>query len=275
VHLTTSGQFGIIRDIAIIATARQLHIPAIYHLHFGRVHQIATRNTWEWRILVRVIRMTHIVIALDSNTEKAINQHVSNVKILRVPNGIDLKKLPSVTGITEQMVLFIGWVIPTKGLAELVNAWSQVKLGDWRCVIAGPGTETYRKELQKQFQPEQLEFLPEQSHDNAMQLMVDADVFVLPSYTEGFPNVIIEAMAMGKAIIGTSVGAVPEMLADGCGVIIPPQNVDALSQALRTVCSDAALRKQMGTRAQLKARAEYDMDHVFNRLMAIWQEVAY
>ncbi len=275
IHLTTSGQFGMMRDLAILATARLKNIPVVYHLHFGRVPQVAAGNTWEWRMLVCAMRMASAVIAIDPATEETIKQYVSHIRTLRIPNGIDLKELPSTTGQTEyRTVLFLGWVIPTKGLSELVQAWSQVKPEGWRCVVAGPGSETYCKELQQQFQPAQIEFLPEQSHDNAMKLMASAEAFVLPSYTEGFPNVIVEAMALGKAIIATSVGAVPEMLADGCGVVIPPKNVEALAQALRTMCSDAALRKQMGTLAQQKAHAEYDMNHVFNRLVATWQEVS-
>ena len=68
-------------------------------------------------------------------------------------------------------------------------------------------------------------------------LLSASDVFVLPSYTEGFPNVIIEAMAMGKPIIATSVGAIPEMLDEGCGVVVPPKDADSLQKALQKVCN--------------------------------------
>jgi glycosyltransferase involved in cell wall biosynthesis len=239
------------------------------------VPQIAAENTWEWRMLARAIRLANVVIAIDPTTKTTVTRHFPLIRSLQIPNGIDLKALPSIGNQSgSRAVLFLGWVIPTKGLAELVQAWSELKLDGWRCLIVGPGSETYRKELQQQFQPSQLEFLPEQSHDDAMRLMAAAEVFMLPSYTEGFPNVIIEAMSMGKAIIAAGVGAIPEMLADGCGVVVPPQSAEALGQALRKVCADATLRKAMGARAQLKARAEYDMDLVFDRLVAAWQEAA-
>jgi glycosyltransferase involved in cell wall biosynthesis len=67
--------------------------------------------------------------------------------------------------------------------------------------------------------------------------MQAADLFVLPTYTEGFPNVILEAMAAGKAIISTRVGAIPEMLAvdenESCGLVIAPRDAGALVAALR------------------------------------------
>ncbi len=81
-------------------------------------------------------------------------------------------------------------------------------------------------------------------------------------------------MAMGKAIISSNVGAIPEMLSGGCGVVVPPKDVDALAKALREVCSDAEMRRAMGARAQVKAHAEYSMDIVFDQLMAVWSKVA-
>jgi glycosyltransferase involved in cell wall biosynthesis len=274
-HLTTSGQLAIIRDIVVLITARVFKVPAIYHIHFGRVAQIASKNTHEWRLLALAIRLAHVVIAIDPATATVIKQHLPQVQTLRIPNGIDLNGLPELlpsSGISVAMrtVLFLGWVIPSKGIAELVQAWSITKVDGWHCVIAGPGAEKYREELREQLHPENLEFLPEQAHDAAMKLMASADVFVLPSYSEGFPNVIIEAMAMGKPVIATSVGAIPEMLSDGCGVLIPPRDVKSLTEALVRVLADVDLRIAMGVRAQKKARSEYAMDKVFEQLVSAW-----
>lgn len=272
VHLNTSGQLAIVRDIAILATARRLRIPSVYHLDFGRVPLIASRNTREWRMLTRAIRLAHVVIAIDAATAATIEKQFPHVRTLRIPNGIDLNELPpSGPPSTVRTVLFLGWVIPTKGMAELVQAWAELKMDGWRCLVVGPGSELYREELLQHFQPEHLEFLPEQSHDDAMRLMAASDVFVLPSHTEGFPNVVIEAMAMGKPTIATGVGAIPEMLSGECGVVVPPQDVAALRAALQRVLSDAHLRETMGARAQAKAREEYDMDKVFERLMDVWR----
>jgi glycosyltransferase involved in cell wall biosynthesis len=275
IHLTTSGEFATVRDIAILATAWLVGIPTVYHIRFGRIPQIALNNTLEWRILARAMRMARAVVAIDPATAATIEQRFPQVRTLRVPNGIDLTQLPPGGNPSAlRTVLFLGWVIPTKGITELVQAWSESKMEGWRCVIAGPGSEKYREELRQHFQPEHLVFFPEQSHDDAMRLMAASDVFVLPSHTEGFPNVIIEAMAMGKPIIATGVGAIPEMLSGECGVVVPPNNVESLGKALRQVCSNESLRETIGTRAQLKARTEYAMDQVMELLMSVWREVA-
>ncbi|MEI2724755.1 MAG: glycosyltransferase family 4 protein [Verrucomicrobiota bacterium] len=104
--------------------------------------------------------------------------------------------------------------------------------------------------------------------------MQAAEVFVLPTYTEGFPNVILEAMAAGKAIVSTRVGAIAEMLdADGespSGLVIQPRDAGSLANALRQLLSDAELRETLGARARGKVTRCYSTDVVFRRLLDLW-----
>ena len=273
IHLTTSGQFAIVRDLSILGTAWIVGIPTIYHIRFGRVPEIARRYAVQWWLMCRAMRMARAVIAIDPSTAQMIQHRRPALKVLRIPNGVDLGELPVADCPSPlQTVLFLGWVVRTKGVEELVQAWAGMEEVGWCCLIAGPGADGYREELQQRFQPSQLEFLPEQSHEEAMRLMAAADIFVLPSHTEGFPNVLIEAMAMGKAIIASSVGAIPEMLSGECGVSVPPQNTEALGQALRRLMADADLRTVMGDRAQKKAHSEYAMDKVFEQLVVVWRQ---
>jgi glycosyltransferase involved in cell wall biosynthesis len=275
IHLATFGELGISRDLLIMATARREGVPSVYHLHFGRLPRIATENTFEWRMLAKAIRMAHTVIAVDPATVNTINLHLPGTRVLRIPNGIDLADLPqSIPRSSIRTVLYLGWVVPSKGISELVHAWKAITLEGWRCLVVGPGSDAYRKKILKDYEPTNLEFLPEQSHKDALRLLATADVLVLPSHTEGFPNVIVEAMAMGKPIVATSVGAIPEMLADECGVVIPPNDVDALRIALLRVMSDTDLQASRGKRAQRKACIEYTIDKVFEQYLSVWRNAA-
>lgn len=78
------------------------------------------------------------------------------------------------------------------------------------------------------------------------------DVFVLPSLTEGTPNVIIEAMAHGKPIIANAVGGVPDLVTEGVGVLVPLDDVKALAAAMTRLAGDADLRHRMGVAARKK-----------------------
>jgi glycosyltransferase involved in cell wall biosynthesis len=84
--------------------------------------------------------------------------------------------------------------------------------------------------------------------------MRSLDVFVMPSFTEGTPNCIVEAMAHGKPIIASEVGGVPDMIGDDAGLLVPAGDVQALSQAMLRLAGDAELRRTMGQ----AARARYE-----------------
>ena len=104
-----------------------------------------------------------------------------------------------------------------------------------------------------------------------MNLLAGAAVFVLPSYSEGFPNAVLEAMAQAKPIIATDVGAIPDML-DGCGMVIPPKSSQALARALEALMNSPEDAQSMGKRARLKLEREYSLERVFSLYQSIWKK---
>ncbi len=275
IHLNTSGSFAIVRDWAVVQLSRISRIPCFYQLHFGRVPQLAGKGGgWEWRILVWIMKKVHCVVVIDVATERAIKHYLPDVRVKLIPNFIELELLPvNPAGSTpRKTVLFLGWVIPTKGIEELVEAWSIAQPAGWSLQIVGPVADKYQQQLLERHTPDDLEFLGEKTHDEAMALMAEAGVFVLPSHTEGFPNVVMEAMALSTPIIATTVGALPEMLSGGAGYLIPPKEVGALIEALGRVLSEEFLRVSMATAAKKRVLNEYTVSVVFSQLEELWKE---
>lgn len=95
------------------------------------------------------------------------------------------------------------------------------------------------------------------SHGRVLELMRGADVFLLPSHGEGFPNALIEAMTAGMAAVVTPVGAVPEIVADGGALTIPVGDSEALSAAIDRLARDGALRQRLGREARSTVLARY------------------
>ena len=90
------------------------------------------------------------------------------------------------------------------------------------------------------------------SIEERSEFMKNIDVFVLPSLTEGTPNVIIEAMAHEKPIIATAVGGVPDLVPDDVGILVPPDDNRALAAAMTRMAADSELRRRMGAAARRK-----------------------
>ncbi|GAI40996.1 unnamed protein product, partial [marine sediment metagenome] len=100
------------------------------------------------------------------------------------------------------------------------------------------------------------------------------DIFVLPSLYEHFGLVFAEAMACGKPIISTKVGAAPEVIGDGkAGLIVPPADPNALAWAISRLTTDKGLRKQMGEKGRHKVEKEYDWDLIAKRYAELYETI--
>ncbi|MER7442049.1 glycosyltransferase family 4 protein [Micromonospora avicenniae] len=278
VHVNTSGHLGTIRDLVILAVCRAFRVPLVYHLRFGRVPEIAERGNREWRLMRRMMRGSSAVVVLDARTEQAICSRVAGVLVERIPNCVDLLGLPGTQQMVRQhrnRVLFAGWVIPAKGVEDLLAAWRAIREPTWELLIAGSYEEGYLRRLQSELQPKDaVSFLGELSGSDLLRLMAGCEIFVLPSHTEGFPNAILEAMSLGRAVVATDVGAVPDMLSGDCGVVVPPADPERLADALGCLMKDSSRRDEVGERARRKAAEEYSLKVVFDRYVDLWRRLS-
>jgi len=231
----------------------------------------------EWRLLRIVMRMSSRVVLIDKATYEAVRSYSPASMAELIPNCVNTHSLPS--GQPRHLratrsVVFLGWVIPAKGVDELLSAWGRLQPQGWRLDFIGSYKPDYRDQLIRSHGAENVNFLGELPHEIAMQHVASCDLFVLPSHTEGFPNVIVEAMALGRAIVATKVGAIPEMLADGAGVLVNPRDAHGLEREMRALILDAQARLSLGEAAKKKADLCYSIDAVFLEYMRVWDGVS-
>ena len=278
-HLTTSGRLALVRDRAFLRVAKSAGVPTVYHIHFGRVPQIAKKNTAEWRMMRRNMRLASRVIAMDPATLEAIGKYAPEVRANYVPNPVDAEAILRCTRSAshrkeKKELVFLGWVAKAKGIDLLLAAWETLceRYPEWCLRIVGNCNDSYARELQRNFSLQNVIFDGEKSHDEAMSRLAEADVFVLPSYTEGFPYAVLEAMTLGRAIVATDVGAIPEMLKGECGRVIPAGDSKALTDALETLMGDESLRKELGKGAQCRVAECYTLRRVMEQYKKTWSE---
>lgn len=171
-----------------------------------------------------------------------------------------------------RVVLFIGRVTRDKGLVELADAFSRVKTSDPEAylVVVGP-TEPKRdplpsallQALESDERVRMTGYDPEPEKYLAM-----ADLLCLPSYREGFGNVVIEAGALGVPTVGTRINGLCDAVVDGVtGLLVPPKDAVGLADALASLLTDDAKRMQMGNAARERARNLFDSRNVNGRVL--------
>lgn len=281
VHLTTSGSLAVFRDYCLLRKAKKKKIPSSYHLHFGRIPDLVKSESWEMRMIMRNVDLSTVTVCLDDSTfDSLVSCGVSHAKLKKIPNPLHVSELREQSGAEgngtkEKNIIYIGWVIQTKGVEELLLAWEQVceQFPDWQLIIVGPCRANYQEKLLSSC-PERVAFVGELEHGEAMRELASASVLVLPSYTEAFPTVVMEAMACSVPVIATAVGAIPEMLGDARGVVVPPKDVNGLAQAIETTISDAAKMQSLGECGYRFVRDNYDLPAVIDQYKNLWKECA-
>ena len=108
---------------------------------------------------------------------------------------------------------------------------------------------------------------------DATQIIAAADVLLLTSRSEGTPNVVLEAMAVGTPVVSTAVGDVPRLLAGGAGIVTPVGDDGALAEAVARLLGDPALRRSMASSAVARVSSEFGLEEVVNRLVSLLDAV--
>jgi glycosyltransferase involved in cell wall biosynthesis len=293
IHLSSSASLALIKDLLIVTLARRKKIPVIMHWHFGRIPGLILRDNWEWKLLRRVIRKSTVSIVLDSMSYNSLNNlGIRNIGLIPnpLPPDVEKKMMDHLSGRQSKSVerknrgrvIFIGHIIKEKGVYDLAEACSQIPSVK-ELVFIGHYETSVKNELMRiasgRSGAEWLQLHGELRHNQVLDAICCSDLFVLPSYTEGFPMVIIEAMAMGCPVIATAVGAIPEMLAvegeNPCGICVPVRNIEKLKLAVSELIDDQVKRERLGGNGTAKVLKNYTLESIAKQYKTLWQTATY
>jgi glycosyltransferase involved in cell wall biosynthesis len=221
-----------------------------------------------------VLRETDFLVTVsDDLRKKAVTMGAPPEKTRAVVNGCDL----SVFHVRDRLearqklridpaaeaVVYIGRMDVKKGLRELVEAAASLhpERPNLHVYLVGEGPDRplIESAIQDNNATSYIHALPACAFDDVAVWMAAADLVTLPSYMEGCPNVVLEALACGRPVVATNVGGIPEIMSDECGRLVPPRDPVALAQALASVLDtawDAAAISARGSRSWSTVAAE-------------------
>jgi colanic acid/amylovoran biosynthesis glycosyltransferase len=201
-------------------------------------------------------------------------------KLHLVRCGLPLSELPEYThpGPAKSLIA-VGRLSPEKGQAGLLEAFAAVSgdRDDLTLVLVGDGPEADRlRALAAQLGISgRVRFAGRLSEADTLGEIAKADILVLPSFMEGLPVVLMEAMALGTSVIASRVAGIPELVDDGeSGLLFTPSNWDELASCIRRLVDDDALRARLAQRGRSKVSAEFDVDRSATQLRDLFASTA-
>ena len=189
--------------------------------------------------------------------------------------GVDPAKYAERSETEGLKALFVGRLAGVKGVPILIEAI--VRLSEkhpdlqLRLVGDGPDRNALETEVQNRGLQDRVTFLGYRSQSEVADELARADVFVLPSFAEGVPVVLMEAMAAQVPVVTTRIAGIPELVEDGIsGRLVPPGDIDAFTQALDAILTDEDVRADMGAAGREKVTAEFDAAQEAQRLSELF-----
>lgn len=268
IHLNTPcGKLGIIRDFLCAKIAKKNGVKLIVHYRCNIKDQL--NNSVIARFyLRRLSNIADLNLVLNSSSNQYLMQETQNNSIV-IANFINedfvIDKHKSIRD-DIKVISFIGHVQRTKGILEIIDAAKY--LPDITFKIAGPVSN----EINKIDKPNNLVFLGLLSKQEVKKLLLESDVFLFPSYTEGFANVMLEAMANGLPIIATPVGANMDIIESDGGVIVEVGDSNSIIEAINDIKSPIE-RSKMSEWNLKKVKDEYTTNKVMDKLVSIYLKV--
>jgi glycosyltransferase involved in cell wall biosynthesis len=252
----------------------------------GDIYKLKKRPLWKsyFQNLKRNVD-AFLVISQEIDAELA-SLGVPKEKRLFLPNGVNIERCVPISEERKRklrtelslpmdatIVAYVGRLVPEKRVDYLLKSWPEIrsKFSSARLLIAGEGSEERRL---REMSVDGTQFTGQVN--DAVPFLQAADLFVLPSSTEGLSNSMLEAMSCGLPVLATTVGGAPDVIEHGVsGYLIPPEDLDSLNLGLQTLLADGTLRFRLGSNARARILSDFSLDSVAERLASLYDRLIY
>lgn len=282
VHINLGDKASALRKGLIVLLSRALGAKVVLHLHAVELEVL-------WRQSGKLTRWaiaspfrsasTNIVLGNDWRNWLVNDLGVKPECVDVLANGVPVpryRKRDHLTPRPAVHVLFLGNLIERKGVSDLIAALVDLPtdLPPWRLSFAGGGDLLrYKEAVQAAGIADRVAFLGWVDQTDVQTLLAKADVMVLPSYHEGLPLVILEALGAGTPVIATSVGAIPQFVeAERDALIVPPGERTQLTVALARLIGNASLRQTIGDQGRKTYEQTFSLAAFRINLLAIYKK---
>lgn len=275
-HVHSASRASFYRKSLLLAMARARGCRTIFHLHGAEFQQFASREAGpalRWWIR-HTLEASDVVIALSDSWRDYLQRYAPRATVQVVPNSVPLGQPSPPARVQAGRILFLGRADARKGIYDLLQAMALLApdFPAVRLAVGGDGDLAAVRAAAVQAGVEgRVELLGWLGAEQKAEQLAAAAVFVLPSYDEGLPMAMLEAMAAQKAVVVTPVGGIPETVDDDVnGLLVAPGDPAALAAALARLLREPETAARLAAAARATIAARYSTAVVLERLSAIY-----
>jgi glycosyltransferase involved in cell wall biosynthesis len=276
VHMACYG--SAVRKPVLVLVALAIGLPTIMHIHGSDFDDyVRALAPWRRRMLVWVLRRCARVVVIGNHWREFVVGELGlhPRRVVLIHNGA-----PAAARVTAKVsgqpphLLMLGELGSRKGTPELISALAlpELRRSEWTATLAGNGpVNQVRADVASLGLSERIHVPGWQRADQVRELLQAADILLLPSYDEGLPMAILEAMGSGVAVIATPVGAIPDAIIDGeTGLLVPPGDVQSLARAILRLLEDPAFRDQLAANARARFERMFTIERTAEAVVALY-----
>ena len=211
------------------------------------------------------------------NKDVTILRNAVDISRFKPSKNIEMRQIYKIDD-NDILILFIGHLESFKGIFELMDAFKKIRINHDNCklMIVGEGHEEQKVKnvVSKLDLDDYIIFTGKVSPETIQNFYQMADIFTLPSYTEGLPLVVVEAMACGLPVVVSTVGGIPELVKDGInGFLVPPKDRFSLTKKLEILVDNEELRQKFGLKALETVDDEFNIEKKVEKMIEIYKEL--
>lgn len=277
IHMHVSEKGSFVRKSIFLILAKLFGKKVIFHMHGAEFIPFYQSLPLFFKFLVRKsLAAADRLIALSEQwRDELFNvEPNANISVLYNPCFIQpFRPLPLKH--SQISFLFMGRMGKRKGCYDLIEAFRNLSYLPIQLRMYGDGDVEEIKTLVSQYKLDHLVTVKGWISNNEKAAAFNsADVLILPSYNEGLPIAILEALSYSMPIITTSVGGIREAVEDQQnGLLLKPGSIDELAAAIETFCLQPDLIRRMGKVSHQKAKEKFDIDSIMHQLLSLYQEL--
>ncbi|OAQ42048.1 hypothetical protein A5893_02730 [Pedobacter psychrophilus] len=272
---------AIIRDCPLIILTKLLNVKMIIHIHGGSYIQSNDIPKWAAFLIKHALSDNNPKIVLGDNEKENLIQKFKCRNVFVLPNSLNLDDANLYQRVFDQTnnklkILFLGRISVDKGIAFIFDAFKILKEKhqiDFEFYMAGKGQEEeeylpkFRNLLGEKFIFEGVVF-----GDKKNKLLRETNTFLLPSFFEGLPISLLEAMSYAQVAIVTNVGSIPDVIESGeNGIFIETKSAQAIVDSILKLNNNLTLLKKLGEKAKQTVFTDYNPDNYIKKLNSIYQ----